>query len=167
MSGSDVTAGVKGALEESMPWCWVEGEISECSSPASGHLYITLTDEYSQLGCVMFRLQAQQLRFQPDRGMKILVYGNVSVYERGGRYQFYVYRMQPSGVGEQAVAFEQLRARLDAEGLFDTERKRPLPSHPRAIGVVTSPTGAAILAIVHILGRRTPGLPAEEGPGDA
>jgi exodeoxyribonuclease VII large subunit len=156
---SDITACVKGALEESMPLCWVEGEISECSRPASGHLYITLTDEYSQLGCVMFRLQAQQLRFQPDRGMKILVYGNVSVYERGGRYQFYVYRMQPSGVGEQAVAFEQLRARLDAEGLFDTERKRPLPSHPRAIGVVTSPAGAAIRDIVQILGRRTPGLP--------
>jgi len=156
---SDITARVKNVLEESMPFCWVEGEISECSRPASGHIYITLTDEYAQLGCVMFRLQAQQLRFQPERGMKILVYGNVSVYERGGRYQFYVYRMQPSGVGELAVAFEQLRTRLDAEGLFEAERKRPLPSHPRAIGVVTSPTGAAIRDIVQILGRRTPGLP--------
>ncbi len=156
---SDITARVKNVLEESMPFCWVEGEISECSRPASGHIYITLTDEYAQLGCVMFRLQAQQLRFQPERGMKILVYGNVSVYERGGRYQFYVYRIQPSGVGELAVAFEQLRTRLDAEGLFEAERKRPLPSHPRAIGVVTSPTGAAIRDIVQILGRRTPGLP--------
>ena len=156
---TDVTAQVKATLEQSMPFCWVEGEISECSRPASGHIYITLADEHAQLGCVMFRLQAQQLRFQPERGMKVLVYGNVSVYERGGRYQFYIYRMQPSGVGELAVAFEQLRARLDAEGLFDAERKRPLPTQPRAIGVVTSPTGAAVRDIVQVIGRRAPGLP--------
>lgn len=156
---SDMTARVKATLEQSMPFCWVEGEISECSRPGSGHIYITLKDEYTQLGCVMFRLQAQQLRFQPEKGMKVLVYGNLSVYERGGRYQFYIYRMQPSGVGEMAVAFEQLRARLDAEGLFDAERKRALPSHPRAIGVVTSPTGAAIGDITQILARRAPGLP--------
>ena len=158
LSVTDVTARVKATLEHSMPFCWVEGEISECNRPASGHIYLTLTDENAQLGCVMFRLQAQQMRFQPERGMKVLVYGNVSVYERGGRYQFYIYRMQPSGVGELAVAFEQLRARLDAEGLFDVERKRPLPAHPRAIGVVTSPTGAAIHDIVQVLGRRAPGL---------
>ncbi|HJP31136.1 MAG TPA: exodeoxyribonuclease VII large subunit [Candidatus Latescibacteria bacterium] len=158
LSVSDITARVKATLEQSMPFCWVEGEISECSRPASGHIYLTLADEYSQLGCVMFRLQAQQLRFQPERGMKVLVYGNVSVYERGGRYQFYVYRIQPSGVGELAVAFEQLRLRLEGEGLFDAERKRPLPTHPRAVGVVTSPTGAAIRDIVQVLGRRTPGL---------
>jgi exodeoxyribonuclease VII large subunit len=164
LSVTDVTARVKATLEQTMPFCWVEGEISECSRPASGHIYITLADEHAQLACVMFRLQAQQLRFQPQRGMKVLVYGNVSVYERGGRYQFYVYRMQPSGVGELAVAFEQLRTRLDAEGLFDVERKRPLPSHPRAIGVVTSSTGAAIRDIVQVLGRRAPGLPVILAP---
>jgi exodeoxyribonuclease VII large subunit len=163
-SVSEITAGVKALLEESLPFCWVEGEISECSRPASGHIYLTLADEYSQLSCVMFRLQAQQLRFRPERGMKVLVYGNVSVYERGGRYQFYAYRMQPSGVGDLAVAFEQLRTRLDAEGLFDAERKRPLPEHPRAIGVVTSPTGAAIRDIVQVLRRRAPGLPVILAP---
>lgn len=164
LSVTDVTGRVKAALEQSMPFCWVEGEISECSRPASGHIYLTLADEYSQLACVMFRLQAQQLRFQPERGMKVLVYGNVSVYERGGRYQFYAYRMQPAGVGELAIAFEQLRKRLDAEGLFDAQHKRPLPTHPRAIGVVTSPTGAAIRDIVQVLGRRAPGLPVVLAP---
>ena len=166
-----ITAHVKAALEQALPFCWVEGEISDCSRPASGHVYLTLADDTSQLSCVMFRTYAQQLRFRPEAGMKVLVYGNVSVYERGGRYQFYVYRMQPSGVGELALAFEQLCARLEAEGLFDGERKRPLPAHPRAVGVVTSPSGAAIRDIVQVLGRRAPGLavilaPARvQGPG--
>lgn len=161
---SQITAQVRSTLEDNMPFCWVEGEIAECSRPSSGHLYLTLSDESAQLSCVMFRLQAQQLRFRPERGMKVLVYGNVSVYERGGRYQFYGYRMQPSGVGELAIAFEQLRARLDDEGLFDVERKRPLPEHPRAIAVVTSPTGAAIRDIVQVLQRRSPGLPVILAP---
>lgn len=164
LSVSEITARVKAALEEALPFCWVEGEISQCTRPASGHCYLTLTDDRTQLACVMFRSYAQQLRFAPEAGLKVLAYGNVSVYEQGGRYQFYVYRMQPAGVGELALAFEQLRARLDAEGLFDVERKRPLPAHPRAVGVVTSPTGAAIRDIVQVLGRRAPGLPLVLAP---
>ena len=163
-SVSDVTARVRAALEEALPFCWVEGEISELSRPASGHLYLSLADERSQLSCVMFRSYAQQLRFDPEPGSKVLAYGNLSVYERGGRYQFYVYRMRPSGVGEMALAFEELRARLSEEGLFDAQRKRPLPVYPRAIGVVTSPTGAAIRDIVKVLGRRAPGLPVVLAP---
>ena len=164
LSVSDVTARVRQALEEALPFCWVEGEISELARPASGHLYLTLADERSQLSCVMFATYARQLRFAPEPGMKVLAYGNLSVYERGGRYQFYVYRMRPSGVGEMALAFEELRARLAGEGLFDEGRKRPLPDYPRAIGVVTSPTGAAIRDLVNVLGRRAPGLPVVLAP---
>jgi exodeoxyribonuclease VII large subunit len=151
-------------LEQALPFCWVEGEISDVSRPSSGHCYLGLADERSQLSCVMFRSYAQQLQFDPQPGMKVLAYGNVSVYERGGRYQFYVYRMRPAGVGQQALAVERLRARLESEGLFDMERKRSLPAHPRAVGVVTSPTGAAIRDIVQILDRRAPGLPIVLAP---
>ena len=164
LSVSDVTARVRQALEEALPFCWVEGEISELARPASGHIYMGLADERSQLGCVMFRSYASQLRFDPEPGMKVLAYGNLSVYERGGRYQFYVYRLRPSGVGEMALAFEELRARLAEEGLFEARHKRPLPDYPRAVGVVTSPTGAAIRDIVKVLGRRAPGLPVVLAP---
>ena len=164
LSVSEVTARVRQALEEALPFCWVEGEISELARPASGHIYMGLADERSQLGCVMFRSYASQLRFDPEPGMKVLAYGNLSVYERGGRYQFYVYRLRPSGVGEIALAFEQLRARLAEEGLFEARHKRPLPDYPRAVGVVTSPTGAAIRDIVKVLGRRAPGLPVVLAP---
>lgn len=164
LSVSDVTARVRQALEEALPFFWVQGEVSDLSSPASGHLYLGLADERSQLSCVMFRSYARQLRFDPQPGMKVLAYGNLSVYERGGRYQFYVYRMRPSGAGEMALAFEELRARLAEEGLFDARRKRPLPAWPRAVGVVTSPTGAAIRDVVQVLARRAPGLPVVLAP---
>ena len=164
LSVSDVTARVRQALEEALPFCWVEGEISELTRPASGYMYMSLADERSQLGCVMFRSYASQLRFDPEPGMKVLAYGNLSVYERGGRYQFYVYRLRPSGVGEMALAFEELRARLAEEGLFEARHKRPLPDYPRAVGVVTSPTGAAIRDIVQVLRRRAPGLPVVLAP---
>ncbi|MFC1526817.1 exodeoxyribonuclease VII large subunit, partial [Candidatus Latescibacterota bacterium] len=173
LSVSDVTAQVKAILEDSLPYCWVIGEVSDFRRPGSGHCYLTLKDSTCQLSCVMFRFYAQQLRFEPEPGAKVLVYGNVSVYERGGRYQFYVYRMQPAGVGELALAFEQLKARLEDEGLFDPARKRPLPPFPRTVGVVTSATGAAIRDIVQVLGRRAPGIqivlrPARvQGPGAA
>ncbi|MFH1570198.1 MAG: exodeoxyribonuclease VII large subunit [Gemmatimonadota bacterium] len=155
---SELTARVKAVLEDGLAYCWVEGEVADVRRPASGHCYLTLQDASAQLSCVMFRFYAQHLRFDPQPGMKVLVYGNVSVYERGGRYQFYIYRMQPSGVGELAVALEQLKARLAEEGLFDADRKRPLPPFPRAIGVVTSATGAAIRDIVQVLGRRAPAV---------
>ena len=155
---SQITAQVKGVLEEALPYCWVSGEVSDFRRPSSGHCYFGLQDESSQLSCVMFRFYAQQLRFEPEPGMQVLVYGNVSVYERGGRYQFYTYRIQPAGVGEMALAFEQLKNRLAEEGLFDAERKRPIPTFPSTVGVVTSATGAAIRDIVQVLARRAPGV---------
>jgi exodeoxyribonuclease VII large subunit len=155
---SELTAQVKGLLEESLPACWVEGEISQYTHHGSGHRYFTLKDSSAQLSAVMFKWQASQLSFEPEQGMRALVYGHISVYERGGKYQFYATQIKPSGVGELALAFEQLKIRLEAEGLFDANRKRPLPPYPKKVGVVTSPTGAAIRDIIQVLGRRAPGL---------
>ena len=118
LSVSEITARIKGTLENTLPYCWILGEVTDVARPASGHCYVTLTDRRSQLSCVMFRFYAQQLRFTPQVGSQILVYGNISVYERGGRYQLYAVRMRPAGVGDRAIAFEQLRARLEEEGLF-------------------------------------------------
>ncbi|MEE2658099.1 MAG: exodeoxyribonuclease VII large subunit [Candidatus Latescibacterota bacterium] len=158
LSVSEITAQVKTVIEETLPFCWVEGEVSDFTRSAAGHCYLTLADENSQLSCVFFRSYAQQLQFLPEPGTQVLVYGNISVYERGGRYQFYGHRMRPLGMGDLALAFEQLRARLDGEGLFDAERKRPLPIFPRSVGLVTSPTGAAVRDMVQVLGRRAPGI---------
>ena len=168
---SEVTAQVKALLEESLPMCWVLGEVSNFTHHSSGHRYFTLKDEASQLSAVMFKWQARTLSFTPEPGMQIMAYGHISVYERGGRYQFYAAQLQPAGVGELALAFEQVKNRLETEGLFAPERKRPLPTYPRTIGVVTSPTGAAIRDIIDVLQRRAPGLqiilcPARvQGPG--
>ena len=173
LSVSDLTLQVKDVLEDALPPCWVMGEVSEFTHHSSGHRYFTLVDDFSQLSCVMFKWQGRGVRFVPERGMQILVQGHVSVYERGGRYQFYVTRLQPAGVGELALAFEQMKNRLDDEGLFDPERKRPLPTFPRSVGVVTSASGAAIRDILQVLARRAPGLqivlaPARvQGPGAA
>ncbi len=173
LSVSDLTLQVKDVLEDALPPCWVMGEVSEFTHHSSGHRYFTLVDDSSQLSCVMFKWQGRGVRFIPERGMQILVQGHVSVYERGGRYQFYVTRLQPAGVGELALAFEQMKNRLDDEGLFDPERKRPLPTFPRSVGVVTSASGAAIRDILQVLARRAPGLqivlaPARvQGPGAA
>lgn len=158
LSVSDITAQVKAVLEASLPDCWVTGEVSDFRRPSSGHCYLTLKDESCQLSCVMFRFQAQQIAFTPEPGMQVLVYGRISVYDRGGKYQFYVSRMQPAGIGEMALAFEQLKNRLEMEGLFDAERKRRLPAFPRTIGIVTSQSGAAVRDIIQVLGRRAPGI---------
>ena len=170
---SEVTAHIKALLEESLPMCWVLGEVSNFTHHSSGHRYFTLKDEASQLSAVMFKWQARTLSFTPEPGMQVMAYGHISVYERGGRYQFYAAQLQPAGVGELALAFEQLKNRLESEGLFAPERKRPLPPYPRTIGVVTPPTGAAIRDIIDVLQRRAPGLqiilcPARvQGPGAA
>ncbi len=155
---SEITTQVKSLLEETLPACWVVGELSDFSRAASGHCYLTLTDPQSQLSAVMFRSYAQQLSFAPEPGTKVLAFGNISVYERGGRYQFLIYEMRPAGVGELALAFEKLRARLDQDGLFDPQRKRPLPAFPQTVGVVTSRTGAAIRDIINVIQRRAPGV---------
>ena len=155
---SELNNAARDLLEHSFGLLWVEGEISQYTHHSSGHRYFTLKDGTSQLSAVMFKWQAAKLSFEPEQGMQALVYGHVSVYERAGRYQFYATQIKPSGVGELALAFEQLKNRLETEGLFAADRKRPLPAYPQKVGVVTSPTGAAIRDIVQVLARRAPGL---------
>ena len=155
----DVTNLVKTALDESLAPCWVVGEVSEFTHHrASGHRYFTLVDPDSQLSCVMFKWHGRGVRFVPEKGMEVMAYGRVSVYERGGRYQLYVTRLRPAGIGDMAVEFARLQKQLEDEGLFAAERKRPLPPYPRVVGVVTSADGAAIRDIVQVLHRRAPGL---------
>jgi exodeoxyribonuclease VII large subunit len=135
---------------------WVEGEVSNFSRASSGHCYFTLKDAGAQMPCVMWRNIAGAQDYLPATGDQVLAHGNVSVYEAGGRYQLYVDQIQPAGVGNLYLEFERLKARLEAEGLFDPERKRPLPPMPQHIGVVTSPTAAALRDILNVLGRRYP-----------
>ncbi len=135
---------------------WIKGEISNFKQHSSGHIYMTLKDEGSNLRAVMFRSAAMSLRFSPENGMKILARGRISVYERDGQYQLYIEEMQPDGIGALHIAFEQLKVRLDEEGLFDEKYKKPLPQYPETIGVVTASTGAAVRDIINVLGRRYP-----------
>lgn len=135
---------------------WVEGEVSNLRRAPSGHCYFTLKDNDCELRCVMWRTQASRLARLPDQGDRVEAHGYISVYERGGVYQFYVDTIERGGVGELWRAFEELRSRLAAEGLFAEERKRPLPAWPRRIGVVTSPSGAAFQDILNVLGARYP-----------
>lgn len=134
----------------------VAGELSNFKYHTSGHCYMTLKDETSSIRAVMFKSYAQRLRFKPENGMKIIASGKISVYERDGQYQLYIESMQPDGIGDLHVAFEQLKARLEQEGLFDPSRKKPVPPFPERIGVVTSPTGAAVRDIVNVATRRYP-----------
>lgn len=135
---------------------WVRGEISNFVNHRSGHWYFTLKDPDAQVRAVMFKFNAMRARFLPEDGMKVLLHGRVSVYTQTGQYQIYVDEMQPDGIGSLALQFEQLRRKLEAEGLFDQARKKPIPQYPMRIGVITSPTGAAIQDIRNILGRRFP-----------
>ena len=134
----------------------VRGELSNYKIYPSGHHYFTLKDPEGALRCVLFKGQALRLRFRPENGMKVVVTGRVSVFPRDGAYQLYAEEMIPEGAGDLAVAFEQLKARLHAEGLFDRERKKPLPEHPERIAVITSPAGAAVHDMIRILRRRYP-----------
>lgn len=138
---------------------WLRGEISNFTHHSSGHMYFTLKDKDSRLKSIMFASHNVKLPFIPKEGAKVLARGNISVYERDGNYQFYVTAMQPDGIGSLYLAFEQLKRKLDEEGLFDVSRKRPIPKHPRAIGIVTSPTGAAVRDILITLQRRHPSVP--------
>jgi len=136
---------------------FIEGEISNLTDHyKSGHLYFSLKDERSVIKAVMFAGSARRLRFRPQNGMKVIIRGRVSVYEPNGQYQLYAEDMQPDGVGALSLAYEQLKARLAAEGLFDREHKRPLPPYPEKIGVITSPSGAAVRDILQITSRRWP-----------
>lgn len=153
-----LTDQIKDLLEGKLPATWIEGEISNYKPAPSGHLYFTLKDERAQIQAVMFRGSASAMRFAPQNGMKVLAYGQVTVYPPRGQYQIKLSRMKPAGIGELQMAFEQLKAKLQAEGLFDASRKRPIPYLPRKIGIVTSPTGAAIRDLITVLTRRMPSI---------
>ena len=134
----------------------VRGELSNYKAHSSGHQYFTLKDEGAVISCVMFRSDAMKMRFRPESGMKVILYGRVSLFPKSGQYQIYVTAMQPDGVGALAVAFEQLKVRLHEEGLFDPAHKQPLPNYPHRVALITSPTGAAVRDMTRILGRRWP-----------
>ncbi len=155
---SDLTSLIRESLEGNFRDIWIEGEVSNIRSPGSGHVYFTLKDERSQIRMVLFRSAAQNLRFELKEGLHVLVRGRVSVYEPRGEYQVVVEYAEPRGIGSLQLAFEQLKERLAREGLFIENRKRPLPRFPRAVGIVTSPTGAAIRDMVTVLRRRWPAI---------
>ncbi len=147
---------VRGLLEDALPLVWIEGALSNVARPASGHLYFTLKDSGAQVRCAMFRPKSAALRFKPTDGMQVLLRARVGLYEPRGEFQLVAEQMEPAGEGALQRAFEQLKAKLDAEGLFDAARKRPLPRHARRIGVITSATGAAIRDVLSVLARRWP-----------
>lgn len=155
-SVSDLTADIRNMLENAYTEVWVEAEISNCRLWNTGHLYFTLKDPGAQIKAVMFRSDVRTLRFKPEDGLHVVVRGRLSVYEPKGEYQIVCERMEPHGLGALQLAFDQLKRRLQAEGLFDAARKRPLPSLPRKIGIVTSLDGAAIRDIIKVLARRYP-----------
>jgi len=157
-SVSELTARIRDILTAQFSNLWVEGEVSNFRPAQSGHLYFTLKDEKAQVRCVCFKNQAIRLRFRPEDGLKLIVRGSIGVYEPRGEYQIYVEHIEPAGLGALQLAFEQLKRRLEAEGLFAESRKKPLPLLPSRIGVVTSPRGAAVRDIIRILRRRFPGL---------
>ena len=157
-SVSQLNSYVKGVLDrdENLAHVFVTGEISNYKAHYSGHLYMTVKDETASIKAVMFAGNASKLRFKPENGMKILAFGTVSLFPRDGSYQLYINDMQPDGVGALNIAFEQLKNKLEAEGLFRQEHKKPLPEFPQKIGVVTSSTGAAVQDIFNVLKRRFP-----------
>ena len=153
---TELTTAIRELLETTYPEVWVEGELSNCRFWNTGHLYFTLKDGSAQLKAVMFRSAVRYLKFRPEDGLRVVVRGRVSVYDPKGEYQIVCAHLQPHGLGALQLAFEQLKRRLQAEGLFDLARKRPLPALPRKIGIVTSLDGAALRDIVTILRRRYP-----------
>jgi exodeoxyribonuclease VII large subunit len=154
-SVTEITSEIKFLLEANYSSVWVEGEISNFNQPAtSGHFYFNLKDSSAQIRCVMWKSSHRFLRWRPKEGMKVIVNGKLTVYEGRGEYQIDVRQMSPHGKGDLYAAFEQLKERLQNEGLFDQKRKRPIPMLPKKIGVVTSPTGAVIRDMLHILNRR-------------
>jgi exodeoxyribonuclease VII large subunit len=155
---TDITREIKDLLEQSFPAVWVEGEISNYLLHSSGHRYFTLKDENAQIKCTLWRFRGDQLQFEPADGMNVMAWGSITVYERNGQYQLDVMELVPAGVGKLEIAFQKLKEKLFGEGLFDEEHKKPLPRFPERIGVVTSPTGAAIRDIVRIIRHRFPGV---------
>jgi len=175
ISVSQLNAWVKSLLEDEPAFhqIWVEGEISNYKQQSSGHLYFSLKDDQASVRCVMFSAKARLLRFRPDNSMKVLLRASVSLYERDGQYQLSISQMEPQGIGSLALALEQLKKRLTTEGLFDEQNKKPLPFFPKTVGIVTSPSGAAIHDIISVITRRCPGVTLYlapvlvQGPGAA
>jgi len=157
-SVSDLTARIRDLLSRNFTDITVQGEISNCRPATSGHIYFTLKDDRAQIRCVFFKQQQRGMKFRPEDGLKVSVRGSISVYESRGEYQIYVESLEPLGRGTLQLAFEQLKKKLEAEGLFDEARKKPLPMLPSRIGLITSPTGAAVRDVVRILKRRFPNV---------
>ncbi len=153
---SGLTALIRDSLEGRFSGVWIEGEISNHRLPGSGHHYFTLKDPFAQLACVFFKGSAARCPVPLADGMRVQVYGNLSVYEARGQYQLVAQIVQTKGLGDLQAQFEALKRKLEAEGLFDTARKKPIPAFPTCIGIVTSPTGAAIRDMIHVLSRRAP-----------
>ena len=151
-------------LEEAFSTVWIEGEISNLARPRSGHIYFTLKDERCQVRCAMFRMHNRTLSFAPEDGMQVLAHAKVGLYPERGEFQLIVQYMEEAGAGALRRAFDALKSRLGAEGLFDAEHKRPLAILPRRIGVITSPTGAAVRDVLSVLGRRFPAVPVTIHP---
>ncbi len=158
MSVAELTAQVRRLLEQHVGTVWVSGEVSNLRAQSSGHIYFTLKDANAQLNCVLFRDEARNARDSLEDGRKVILQGDVTVYEVRGQYQLIVRQVELQGVGALQIAFEKLKQKLQAEGLFAPERKRPLPKYPQRIGLVTSPTGAAIRDVLHVVQRRNPSL---------
>ena len=157
---SAVNRYVKQLLQQDMilSGLWVSGEISNFKRHSSGHLYFTLKDRDGSVAAVMFAGDARSLAFRPQDGQQVQVQGYISLYEKTGQYQLYVRKMEQQGSGQLYQAFEALKQKLQAQGLFDMERKKPIPVYPRKIGIVTSPTGAAVRDMIQIARRRHPGV---------
>ena len=155
---SDLTARIRDLLARNFTEISVQGEISNCRSATSGHYYFTLKDERAQVKCVLFKSQTRGMKFRPEDGLKMVVRGSLSVYEQRGEYQIYVETLEPVGRGALQLAFEQLKKQLEADGLFDGARKKPLPLLPNRIGLITSRSGAAVRDVVRILTRRFPNV---------
>jgi exodeoxyribonuclease VII large subunit len=154
---SQLTRVIKDLLEN-LPSLWVQGEISNFKRHSSGHMYFVMKDEQAQIPCVMWAGRNHALQFAPQDGMQVLAHGRITVYEKRGAYQLDVWQMQPAGLGALQQAFEQLKQKLAAEGLFDSDHKKPLPKFPTTIGLVTSSTGAAVRDLISVLKRRWPGI---------
>ncbi len=155
---AELNAAIRGVLDKEFGDVWVAGEISGVKLSSAGHYYFTLKDESGQLRCVCFKGTARYLKFKPQDGIAVLVRGHIDVYEARGEYQLLVDSIEPQGHGALQFAFEQLKKKLNAEGLFAADRKRPLPKLPSRIGIVTSPTGAVIRDMINVMERRFPGL---------
>ena len=159
LSVGQLIAGLSGLIKHHVGRVWVVGEISNLHSARSGHSYFTLKDEDGQIRAALFRGNAGRVRFDLEEGLEVVAEAEVSIYAARGDLQLIVRSLEPRGIGALQLAFEQLRQRLDAAGLFAAERKRSIPTHPRRIGVVTSPTSAAVRDVLKIAGRRFPAIP--------